>query len=75
MKFAVLAGLVGACLLSNGAMAQSMSADDMKWINQCISDNKSEPGGTPPIVRADFQREPHQLGFGLSRRQICNWNG
>ena len=52
MKFAVLAGLVGACLLSNGAMAQSMSADDMKWINQCISDNKSEPGGTPPIVRA-----------------------
>jgi hypothetical protein len=52
MKFAVLAGLVGACLLSNGAMAQSMNADDMKWINQCINDNKSEPGGTPPIVRA-----------------------
>ena len=52
MKFAVLAGLVGACLMSNGAMAQSMNADDMKWINQCINDNKSEPGGTPPIVRA-----------------------
>jgi hypothetical protein len=52
MKFAVLAGLVGACLLSNGAMAQSMSADDMKWINQCISDNRGEPGGTPAIVRA-----------------------
>lgn len=52
MKFAVLAGLVGVCLLSNGAMAQSMNADDMKWINQCINDNKSEPGGTPPIVRA-----------------------
>ena len=52
MKFAVLAGLVGACLLSNGAMAQSMNADDMKWINQCINDNKSEPGGTPQIVRA-----------------------
>jgi hypothetical protein len=52
MKVAILAGLVGACLLSNSAMAQSMNADDMKWINQCISDNKSEPGGTPPIVRA-----------------------
>ena len=52
MKVAIFAGLVGACLLSNGAMAQSMNADDMKWINQCISDNKSEPGGTPPIVRA-----------------------
>jgi hypothetical protein len=52
MKFAVLAAIVGAYLLSNGVMAQSMNADDMKWINQCISDNKSEPGGTPAIVRA-----------------------
>ena len=56
MKVAILAGLVGACLLSNGAMAQSMNADDMKWINQCINDNKSEPGGTPPIVRAYCMR-------------------
>jgi len=34
------------------ASAQSMNADDMKWINQCINDNKSEAGGTPQIVRA-----------------------
>ena len=34
------------------AQAQRMNADDMKWINQCIDDNKSEAGGTPQIVRA-----------------------
>ena len=34
------------------AFAQQMNADDMKWINQCINDNKSEAGGTPQIVRA-----------------------
>lgn len=34
------------------ASAQSMNADDMKWINQCINDNKGEAGGTPQIVRA-----------------------
>ena len=32
--------------------AQQMNADDMKWINQCISDNRNEPGGTPQVVRA-----------------------
>ena len=52
MKIAVLAGLAGACLLSAAAMAQQMNADDMKWINQCIADNRNEPGGTPAIVRA-----------------------
>lgn len=34
------------------AFAQRMNADDVKWINQCIDDNKGEPGGTPPVVRA-----------------------
>jgi hypothetical protein len=32
--------------------AQSMNADDMKWINRCISDNRGEAGGTPEIVRS-----------------------
>jgi hypothetical protein len=32
--------------------ASAQSADDTKWINQCISDNKGEKGGTPEIVRA-----------------------
>ena len=36
-----LAGLLllGACLMSMTASAQNMNADDVKWINQCISDN------------------------------------
>ncbi len=34
------------------ASAQSMNADDLKWVNQCISDNKGEAGGTPKVVRA-----------------------
>jgi uncharacterized protein YggL (DUF469 family) len=46
----VLAALA-AMTLSDVASAQ-MNADDMKWINQCIADNKGEKGGTPAIVRA-----------------------
>ena len=34
------------------ASAQTMNADDMKWINQCINDNRGQPGATPAIARA-----------------------
>jgi hypothetical protein len=44
--------LLAACALSVPASAQQMNADDMKWINRCISDNKGEAGGTPRVVRA-----------------------
>ncbi len=30
----------------------SESADDLKWVNACIRDNRDEPGGTPAIIRA-----------------------
>ena len=33
------------------ASAQKMNADDLKWVNQCIDDNKGERGATPAIVR------------------------
>jgi hypothetical protein len=52
MKLVILAGVFGACLVSTASMAQQMNADDMKWINQCISDNRGEPGATPAIARA-----------------------
>ncbi len=42
--------VAGAFLAGNGAKAQ-LSKDDMKWINQCIADNKGERGGTPEVVR------------------------
>jgi hypothetical protein len=46
----VLAALA-AVAISHGASAQ-MTSDDLKWVNQCIADNKNEKGGTPAIVRA-----------------------
>ena len=47
-----LAGLLllGACLIPMAASAQNMNADDLKWINQCIADNKKE-GATEDVVR------------------------
>ena len=52
MKLTVAALLVAAPLLaSTAAFAQTMNADDVKWINQCINDNKGEPGGTPEVIR------------------------
>jgi hypothetical protein len=56
-----------------------MNADDMKWVNRCISDNKGEAGGTPQVVsgllrlheREDGQqRNPdhHAMGKGQSCR-------
>jgi len=33
------------------ASAQKMNADDVKWVNQCIDDNKGEAGATPAITR------------------------
>ena len=51
MKYTFL-GLVAALAAAAPAQAQRMNADDMKWINQCIDDNRSEAGGTPQIVRA-----------------------
>jgi len=43
MKLTLAALLVAAPLLaSTAAFARPMNADDMKWINQCISDNKGD---------------------------------
>ena len=46
--------LAGAATLftANPLFAQAMNQDDLKWVNQCIGDNRGEPGGTPEIVRA-----------------------
>jgi hypothetical protein len=42
---------LGVFVVAGPASAQ-MTSDDLKWINQCIADNKGEKGGTPAIVRA-----------------------
>ncbi len=40
---------LGSMLASSAAFAQAMNADDLKWINQCISDNKG--GASAEVVR------------------------
>ncbi len=50
MKLASLALiLAGSVVASGAAIAQKMNADDMKWINQCITDNKG--GAAEAVVR------------------------
>ncbi len=44
--------LLGLCWLPMAASAQKMNADDVKWINQCMEDNKGEAGAAPAVVRA-----------------------
>ena len=50
MKFTAVALLLAAsAFASNSAFAQRMNADDVKWINQCIQDNKG--GASDAIIR------------------------
>jgi hypothetical protein len=50
MKLAVLVlGVVGSVVASSAALAQAMNADDVKWINQCIADNKG--GASDAVIR------------------------
>ncbi|HLH87688.1 MAG TPA: hypothetical protein VKX28_04450 [Xanthobacteraceae bacterium] len=52
MKLAIAALLVaGPVLAGTVTFAQAATADDIKWINQCIADNKGQPGATPDIVK------------------------
>jgi hypothetical protein len=50
MKVTAVALLVaGSVMTGNAAFAQKMNADDVKWINQCIQDNKG--GASDAIIR------------------------
>ncbi len=51
MKYVCTVLLFAACMIPNTGFAQKLNADDVKWINQCIDDNKGEAGATPAIVR------------------------
>lgn len=52
MKHSLILAALLLTAATTACLAQKMNADDVKWINQCIDDNKGEPGGTAPIVRA-----------------------
>ena len=49
--FATIA-LVTSAVITHHASAQKQTADDVKWINQCVDDNKAEPGATLAIAQA-----------------------
>jgi hypothetical protein len=50
MKLAALAlAFAGSIAVVSPVLAQKMNADDVKWINQCITDNKG--GAAEPVVR------------------------
>jgi len=52
MKFKLLAALAAGTFLMNSsaAFAQAMTADDLAWINRCVSDNK-RGGASQEVVR------------------------
>lgn len=50
MKIGIALVLASMIATAPPAGAQ-LSADDVKWINQCIADNKNEKGATEQIVR------------------------
>jgi uncharacterized protein YxeA len=46
----VITGLLAVAVVAIGATAFAQNADDKKWVNQCIKDNKAE-GATPEVVK------------------------
>ena len=51
MKRTAVALLLGASvMITSPAFAQRMNQDDLKWINQCIDDNRNE-GARADVVR------------------------
>ena len=71
MKYLVTALLL-VCAVPGTALAQKLNADDIKWINQCIDDNKGEPGATPAIARAYCMCMNEQMGTNETR-SITQW--
>ena len=46
----IVTSLLTAAVLVSSTVAFAQSADDKKWVNQCIKDNKGE-GATSEVVR------------------------
>ena len=46
----LIASALSFTFLATATVAFAQSADDKKWVNQCIKDNKGE-GATPDVVR------------------------
>jgi hypothetical protein len=66
----VLTVVLGIMLASNAAVAQKMTADDVKWVNQCIDDNK---GGTSPDVIRKYCICMNEKMDDNETRSITQW--
>ena len=47
---AVALMLAGSAMANTAVLAQKMNADDLKWVNACITDNKG--GASDAVIRA-----------------------
>jgi hypothetical protein len=71
MKLAVaVLGLVGLVVSGNAVLAQTLTADDVKWINQCITDNRG--GASNPIIRKYCFCVNERMGNNETR-SITEW--
>ena len=71
-RLAILCGLLAVFTTSDVGFAQQMNADDLKWINECIRDNRDEPGGTPAVIRAYCIRMNEKMDNNETR-SITQW--
>ena len=62
--------LGGAMLASHAAFAQRMTQDDLKWINQCIADNKG--GASAEVIRKYCQCMNDKMDNNETR-SISQW--
>lgn len=71
MKLAAIALLVIAPAMMSTA-ARAATTDDVKWINQCVADNKGEPGATPAIALKYCTCMNNKMGDN-EKRSITEW--
>jgi hypothetical protein len=62
--------LAGSAMSSGAALAQKMTTDDLKWINQCIVDNKG--GASEAVVRKYCQCMNEKMDDNETR-SITQW--
>lgn len=66
----VALALIASIMVSGAARAQT--TDDVKWINQCVADNKGEPGATPDIALKYCTCMNNKMGDN-ENRSITQW--
>ncbi|HEY6993182.1 MAG TPA: hypothetical protein VH397_05675 [Xanthobacteraceae bacterium] len=67
---AIVLGLVGCAVSGHAVLAQQLTADDVKWINQCIADNK---GGTSDAVIRKYCFCMNEKMDANETRSITEW--